>query len=198
MKKFFSLRKPNVSTTRFLRDEKGTTLIEFCLVLPFLLFTFLGFSSIVHMETASTRVGQVSSAVADITAQSPVTDQNLINQAMDAAESIMGGIGTNNLEMVVMGIEIEPDAGGQPVAKVRWAHGRNNDKLAVPAVGSIYDLPTASLSNGNFLVSAEVQLNYRPIFGGNFFLEWGDDDMTLKYENHYAPRNSLEVDCTDC
>lgn len=194
---------------RFLRDDRGTNAIEFALVFPFLIAMLLFISSANDSVNASTEIGKVTVAVADILSQSPSITKETIDATFDAADLLVASGRTARLEMFVAGLEVKADQS----VEVIWSRSNGNlTSLSQPNPGDSYTLPPEILVRPGFIVSARARLNHtnlikRTSIGASEMQEVGGvslitkvigGDLTFDYESNFVPRSSIETSCDDC
>lgn len=187
---------------RFRKDERGISMVEFALISPALLSMYLGAIVATHMEHASTAVGKVTSTVADIIAQSPVVDRNIINGAFAAGDAMMSQQYADELEIVLTGVTVEPvpgDNSNNPArqGRVVWTASHQRRTLSQPGRGQIYPLPEWATKRDGFYVVAKGRLKQTPLYG-DYFNVGADGKMTYNYENIFVPRSSLTTECSNC
>ena len=193
---------------RFLKNNSGTSMIEFALVAPFmitmLLFTIVANDSV----NSSSEIGKVTAAVSDILSQSETITPEVIDATFDVADILVNSTRHANLELYVTGIEVFADGS----TEVSWSRDNGNlSSLSKPSPGSSYPLPAELLARAGFIVSARARLSHvtalsksglavgqgAPLpFIGKILPGMGN--MVYDYENHFAPRVSISTDCDDC
>lgn len=193
----------------FFRDDSGTNAIEFAFMFPFLLALLLFITTANDAVNASTEIGKVTVAVADILSQSPSITKETIDATFDAADLLVGDGRTARLELYVVGLEVLPD---ESVA-VLWSRDNGNlTSLSKPSPGDNYTLPPEVLKRPGFIVSARARLNHTPLpnhadIGASNMEELGgvplitkviSGDMTYDYESNFVPRSSIATTCDDC
>jgi len=200
------LKRTRVSNSgffsRFRKDERGISMVEFALISPALLSMYLGAIVATHMEHASTAVGKVTGTVADIIAQSPVVDRDVIDGAFAAGEAMMSQQYSDNLEIELTGVIVEPVPGDnsnnpQRRGRVSWTASHQRRSLSQPGRGQTYDLPEWALKRNGFYVVAKGRLKQTPLYG-DYFNVGADGKMTYNYENIFVPRSSLTTECSNC
>ncbi|MDA8870214.1 pilus assembly protein [Rhizobiaceae bacterium] len=172
---------------RFRQDDKGIAMVEFAMVLPFLVALWLGLAMLADMENTSTRVSRVTATIGDIVAQSSeVTDDDL-DKTFRAAEAFMGTEKASKLQMYVVGLKIDEDG----KVTVAWSRGKNLTDVPLPQEDAPYTVP-ANLTVGaenTFLVAAYGKFIHQPLYGSRF-----KTDYEYEYENFFAPRLTDEIE----
>jgi len=192
----------------FILQEDGTSTIEFALTVPFLLAMLLFTIAANDSVNASTEIGKVTVAVADILSQSNSVTKEVIDATFDTADVMMNAKRGNNLEMFVVGVEIKADG----TTEVLWTRDNGNvTTLVQPGVGGPYDLPPEVLVRTGFIVSARARLTHSNVLNDSNF---GKGKGTLAgipiignlvsgasvydYESNFVPRSSIKTSCDDC
>lgn len=171
----------------FGRDEDGTAAIEFVIVAPLLISTFLGFAALSKGENLSSKVNDVGRTVSDIVSQSPEITAAQVDAALLAGQAIAGSQEAQNMKIEVIGVDVN-DAG---VAKVKWSRGVNSNSL--PNEGTTFPLPAELTNREAFVVVSRTHLPYSPSFATALI-----GTINFDYEYYFIPRISYETVCDDC
>ncbi|MCC2112869.1 MAG: pilus assembly protein [Hyphomicrobiales bacterium] len=143
---------------RFGADERGVSAVEFALILPLLVTLYLGVSEITQAVTIKRKLTHATSALGDLVSQyQTVTDADLTN-ILDAATSILVPYPTNNLRIVLSGVEVDNNG----VATVSWSKARNRAALTK---GAMVTMPKGVATKNTGFVMAELDYNYTPAIG---------------------------------
>ena len=169
---------------QFRRDESGISAVEFALVSPFLLGTWIGLAAILDTENATTKVGKVTATVADMIAQAPVANSDFINASFNAGKAMLGNVENDNLKIYVAGLRINTDL----EIEVVWICGRNFSGDAMSSAVENIDLPSQLKQAPGFIVASYGEYTHSPIYGNKI-----GGDNTYKYNNYFVPRHSLET-----
>jgi Flp pilus assembly protein TadG len=92
---------------RFHRDERGVAAVEFALILPVLVLLYVGVVDITYAVTANRKVTQVTSAVADLTAQAFEVDNQDVQNIFRAANDIMRPYPTAGLQVAITVVDFD-------------------------------------------------------------------------------------------
>ena len=195
----------------FIRDQRGTSAIEFALTAPFLLAMLLFTIAANDSVNASSEIGKVSVAVADIISQSPTVNKDVIDATFRAADLMVNATRRANLELYVVGVEIFADGSTQ----VLWSRDNGNmSTLTKPEPGDNYVLPPEVLNRAGFIVSARARLSHTNIVTtsgikagrqekignvstiGALLPEMGAS--YYDYESNFVPRTSIRTSCDNC
>lgn len=162
-------------------DPRGVALIEFAIVLPFLLLLFVGGYQLSDAVFAYRKVTQSARAVADLTSQyTQVTDAQL-DDILGASRFILSPYPLSSTTLRISQVTISATG----AAQVDWSRGRNTTPLAA---GSTFDLPAADRQNNTTILVADVTYNYVPAFASTMI-----GPITLKERVSMYPRKSTSV-----
>lgn len=199
------------SVYRFLRDERGTSAIEFALTAPFLLAMLLFSMAANDSMNASTEVGKVTVAVADIISQSPTVTREVIDATFGAVDLMVNSQRHANLELYVVGVEIYADGS----TEVLWSRDNGHlSSLSKPGPGDTYDLPPEILNRAGFIVSARARLSHTNVVTSSGIKAGRQEKIghvstigavlpslgasTYDYESNFVPRTSIRTSCDNC
>jgi Flp pilus assembly protein TadG len=144
--------------TRFARDKRGLSAIEFAMLLPLMVTLYLGGVEISQGISIDRKVTLIARTVADLTAQaSKVTNADMTN-ILDASTAVMQPYQTGPLKLTVTSVVI--DANG--IAKVAWSDSRGG---TARSVGSIVSIPAALVVPNTSLIWGEAAYAYQPTIG---------------------------------
>jgi Flp pilus assembly protein TadG len=156
----FRLRIP-LRLSRFARDRRGVSAVEFALVAPLLIALYLGCVEVSDGVSADRKVTLTASTVANLAGRvTTITAADMTN-ILDASSAIIAPYSTSNLAITVSCLDIDKDKN----ATVKWSAARNG---AARATGSSYTFDSANsaldIANSQ-LILAEVTYAYTPIIG---------------------------------
>ena len=143
---------------RFRHDDRGISAVEFALILPLLITFYLGVNEVTQAITIKRKLSHATSALGDMVAQAESVSSTELDNIMDATAAILMPYPTDNLRIVLSGVEID----GNGVAKVSWSKGRNRGALAT---GSKVSLPAGVGEKNTGIVMAELDYDYTPQIG---------------------------------
>lgn len=169
----------------FARDEHAVAAVEFALILPVLLFTYIGTAEVSTLITMDRKVAVVAGTVGDLVARADGTLQNSILQDyFEAAEFTMRPYPSGSLKQVVTGVYVDEDG----KATVRWSEGFNggveharNSVIVIPA-------QMAALSKESHLIVGEASNVWQPALDYIF-----TSGVVLQKTYYYRPRFDAEI-----
>lgn len=170
---------------RFRDTEAGVAAVEFALILPIMIFVYIGSVEASALISVDRKVQNVSGAVGDLVARAK---ENLTLTELQDYVRVAGGIMAPYepapLQQIITQVSVDEDG----VATVVWSRGyeHENPKQSIAhGQGDEYPLPEAitAIAKEQFVIVAEASYKYRPLFGIVI-----DQDIQLYRENFYLPR----------
>ncbi len=165
------------------RDERGVAAVEFAVVLPFMLFLYMGMSAVTEAVSCSRAVATLARTLADITSQQPANQAMTDTQAQEifnASTAVLSPFSSAGVKMTLSNVEFVANAASSGSnnldAKTRWTVTFSGGTLR-PCVGNPKLAPVANgaspspttmplgLYTSGFLIVADVTYAYTPSFG---------------------------------
>ncbi len=174
-----TLRMPQL-LSRFARDRRGVSALEFALLAPLMLALYIGCVEISDGVAADRKVTLTAGALANLTAQSQTLVTADMTNIMNASTAIMQPY-TGPLATKVSCIKI--DANG--AATVAW--GAASTGVTARAAGSAIVIPSALAVPNSSLVFSEVSYTYAPVTGYTGFNHI-TGPITLSDQMYMSPR----------
>lgn len=169
--------------TRFRRDRRGVSAVEFALIAPVLISFYFGLAELTQAVMADRRAGHAAAAVGDLVAQSNSINQAKLNDIFLIAEKILEPFPSTDLKIRVSSISQSTTS----VKKVEWSSGKGLTKLT-----TVPTLPSGLLADGQSVIVAEVQYKYNsPV---DYVVPNG---VNLKKTYYLRPRKTDKVTKTD-
>ena len=172
---------------RFRRDSRAVAVVEFALILPFLITLYFGSIEASSLFAVDRRVTTISGTVGDLVSRWNPSDGTMSSATMTdyfkASEGIITPYPTTGLEQVVTCIQVLSNG----TTKVKWSRAYNGGTAR--AVDSSYPLPSTSQMNqiargsSGYIIAAETSYSYRPVFGFVF-----KTAINLYRETFFLPR----------
>jgi Flp pilus assembly protein TadG len=160
----------------FARSNRGVAAIEFAAILPVLVVIFLASFDGGRAIAAYMKVRAATYALAAITNQYATMASSDMTSVLGATSVVMAPYTSGTPAITVSQIKI---SGGN--AKIEWSATQGG---TARTVGSTMTIPSAIKVNGTYLIFAEVNYSYVPLFG--FF---GSGGIALSDNLYVAPRS---------
>jgi Flp pilus assembly protein TadG len=145
---------------RFAADRKGISAVEFALILPFMVFTYVGSAELGDGLAIYYKTTETARTVTDLASQyvtiDPITMQNILNASAQVVTPY------SSTGMIVTISEVNPtNASGQ--GTIAWSCSLNG---TAHTVGSTVTLPTKlQTPSGLSIIWGEVTYPYTPAMG---------------------------------
>jgi len=149
--------------TGFLGDERGLAAVEFALILPTMLFIYLGLVELSRGVRAGSQIDGVASTIADLMGQAPATGAApaqltaaYVQGVFAAGVAMLAPLDPTSLTMTVSEINITPIVSPShpppyAYATVTWSFSYNGGRLRDATATSGCTAATATLGAGNTL-----------------------------------------------
>ncbi|MEM7192891.1 MAG: TadE/TadG family type IV pilus assembly protein [Pseudomonadota bacterium] len=173
---------------RFAHESRGTSALEFALILPVLIGLYLGAVEINNALTIYRRTLQVATTAADLTAQVKSVTKSDIDDIQAASTSILTPYSTTPLKIVLSSVVADDNNLG----KVEWSC---SSKGAARNTGTVYKVPNGLTDPNTSVIVAEVTYDFKPLVGLSTFFSPGSFEMSQTF--YTRPRRSLVVQKTD-
>jgi Flp pilus assembly protein TadG len=175
----------------FLRDRKGTGAVEFAIIAPLLIMTYIGSFELSVGFNVARKVARASSTVADIVTQQTEVNKAFLDSMKDVAAGVMTPYGTN-YSLKITGIKVT--AAG--VGVVMWSR---DEKGKVPyEVASIISIPTDLSTLNSFVVRTELTLPHELMLFAPGMQGHSLQTINLSKTYYYRQRIGEEITCSDC
>lgn len=155
--KTMPLRMPRL-LSRFARDKRGVSAVEFAFLAPLMIAMYLGVVEISDGVAADRKVTLTAGALANLVGQSQTLVTADMTNIFNASTAIMKPYSVGNLKATVSCLKI--DLTGK--ATVAWSETSGG---TARAVGSGATIPPALAIPSTSLVWSEVSYAYTPIIG---------------------------------
>jgi Flp pilus assembly protein TadG len=171
------------------RDQRGGSAVEFAMLVPAIIGTYIATAELGNLLTADRRVETVASTAADLTAQVKTVVNNDLNDICDASKSILSPYDTTPLKVVLSSVVADQNNNG----KVAWSYSESQHcgGGSPRAVGSSYALPTGTTEAYSSVIVAEVTYAFTPLLDLKKVFSPGA--LNLQRTFYARPRRSLTV-----
>jgi len=171
--------------TRFARDRRGASAIEFALLAPLMLTLYIGCVEISEGIAASRKVTLTAGALSNLTAQVTTISTTEKDNILQAAISVMSPYdGTTGVKVSCIKID------GMGVAKIAW--GFSSTGVTAHAQGAVVSVPADLALPNSSLVWSEVSYLYVPVTGfapgSSNYSYISNTGITLSDQMYMSPR----------
>ena len=111
---------------KFLRDERGTAVLEFAFLLPVLLLLFVGVIELTNILRLDRKIVDATQTVADLVTQRRDVNDAQINDILKAAELILEPFPATASSIGIVGVHYDPDTGDPAVD---WTKSQNGGSV---------------------------------------------------------------------
>ncbi|HXV31478.1 MAG TPA: TadE/TadG family type IV pilus assembly protein [Sinorhizobium sp.] len=177
--------------SRLFKDRRGLGGVEFAIVAPLLIMTYIGAFEISLGFTVQRKVARASSAVADIVAQQQDVNKTFLDNMRDVAKSILAPYDSTDYMLRITGIQVT----GTTTGTVVWSRDQNG---ATPyAANSTTTVPAELEAVNAFVVRTELVVPHKLLlFAPN--LASTVNTIDLSKTAYYRQRFGTTIKCTDC
>lgn len=169
--------------SRFWRDRRGVSAVEFALIAPVLIIFYFGMAEMTQAMLAQRRLSHLTASIGDIVAR----DQQLTDARRDDLFSVgnvlMSPFPTSTLRLCL--VSIVSDANGKDV--VAWSDP-SNAPVDCPARNDVLDIPVSVLPAGKSVIMSKASYEYNSVF--KFMIPQA---LTFRRTYYLKPRLSEQV-----
>lgn len=170
---------------RMCRADRGVAAVEFALVLPIMIFTYLGTLEASTLITMDRKVQSVAGAIGDLVARVDGTiTSSQLQDFFRAASGIMTPYDSGSVLQVVTAVRVNSDRSTEVVWTRQYQNGVYSSSTP-HTVGADFALPEAmiDISRGSTVIAAEASDTYTPLKGVVF-----DAPINLYRASYFMPR----------
>lgn len=170
---------------RICRTERGVAAVEFALVLPIMLFTYLGTLEASTLITMDRKVQSVAGAIGDLVARIDGTiAESQMQDFFRAASGIMTPYDSSTVLQVITAVQVNSDRSTEVIWTRQFVNGEYSSSTP-HTVGASYALPAAmvDIALGSMVIAAEAADTYTPLQGVIF-----DAPVSLYRASYFMPR----------
>lgn len=173
------------SPSRFMRDRRAVSAVEFAVIAPVALLILIGEYTICDVATTKRKVAITAHTVADLIARLPAVSATQMTTILNASAQIIYPYDSSRTSIVIS--ELTTDASGNTT--VTWSQALNATPLTQGAKAT---LPSGMATASTSIICANVSYTYNPIFPDHLLNS--NTLNTVFYEN---PRDSISVPYTN-
>lgn len=173
-----------VRMRNFLKDRRGVSAVEFALIAPILIMTYLALVELTLGMMASRRTSHLAATIGDLAAQSEsLTTANITD---------LWEIGATMLQPFATGTDLKirltsVTMGADNVARIDWSEPHNTSDFTDG--DPISTITTDQIAAGESLIMTEVEYDYTSPIG-----KFLPGESTFKDTFFHHPRNGAKVE----
>lgn len=145
--------------SRFWRDRRGVSAIEFALIVPLLLLFYFGMAELTEAMMAQRRLSHLTASIGDVVARDTQLNDARRNDVFSAGQIMMSPFPITTLRMCVA--SVVSDAAGRDV--VAWAEPFNSPANC-PRAGDVLEIPPAVLPASQSVIISKASYEYDSVF----------------------------------
>ncbi|MCI4679721.1 pilus assembly protein [Rhodoblastus acidophilus] len=145
--------------SRFLRDRRAVTAVEFALVVPIALLLLIGEYNLTDAMSTKRKLTITAHTIADLVARQPSVNASLMTAILNASAQIVSPYNMSNTSVVVA--ELTTDGSGKTT--VTWSQAINGTALSQ---GAKVTLPAGLAEANTSIIYASVSFTFTPVFNG--------------------------------
>lgn len=168
--------------TRYRRDQRGVSAVEFALIAPVLVLVYLSCVEVNLMLRADRRVTATAAALGDLTARLNTASNADFRELYDAASVMLQPYPAGQTRMRIT--SIVDNGNGQK--RVAWSEGHN---IPAHAANTVMNVPDGIVQQPGSVILAEIEFDYASPLG--FMLK---TPVTLKDRFYLRPRRVSSID----
>ncbi len=166
-----------VRTRRFDRDERGTSAVEFALLVPVLLLLLVGTVTLFDLFRTHQNVEKATFTLSDMLSREQTINQAKLNDMLALLRNMVPSSGTG-------GLRVSSIVKSQGAFSVRWSRSVGSNVPTTPLPGSV--LP--DIAEGDSVLLTESFVPYRA------FVDWFTVDfITFTGQSAQRPRIVSEI-----
>lgn len=167
--------------SRFKREEKGVSAIEFAIIAPLMILLYLGSIDLSLAFSIDRKATSAASALADLVAQDDVITDGEIADILAAGEAILAPFPSAPLTVRITSLLADGDGD----IEVQWSDAQRRAPLPV---GSAVEVPDGVLDANTSVIMVEVTYRHSPIFS-----QLGVSTFNITETFYLRPRRSIVV-----
>lgn len=177
---------------RFIADRRGVGAIEFAIVAPLMIMTYIGAFEISVAVTVSRKVSRASSTVSDLLTRNDKIDADTLASMKDVTKNILAPFSQDGYTLKITGITV--NAAG--TATVAWSYGGGGDS-AYAKGATVTTLPKEMDAKSTFIVRTEYSVPYKILLMAPS-LSSNVTTLPLSRTSYFRQRTGEGIACSGC
>lgn len=169
--------------SRFWRDRRGVSAVEFALIAPVLIIFYFGMAEMTQAMLAQRRLSHLTASIGDIVARDQQLTDARVADLFSVGNVLMSPFPTSTLRLCL--VSIVSDANGKDV--VAWSDP-SNAPVDCPARNDVLDIPVSVLPAGKSVIMSKASYEYNSVF--KFMIPQA---LTFRRTYYLKPRLSEQV-----
>jgi Flp pilus assembly protein TadG len=145
--------------SRFWRDRRGVSAVEFALILPLLMLFYFGMAELTEAMMAQRRLSHLTASIGDVVAREQTFTDAGRNDIFVAGQVMMAPFPTSSLKMCI--VSIASDAQGKD--KVVWAES-SSGQSDCPKANDPITIPPAVLPASQSVIMSKASYEFNSMF----------------------------------
>lgn len=171
----------------FGRDARGTSILEFALLLPVLVFILAGIVEFGQTLMVSRKLNIIMTSVADLVAQESTISSSDVTKILTGASTIILPYDSSNLKILVADVNVT-----STTQLVAWSGAYNDTALATGAA-SPTTIPSAIAETGVQMVVVRVKYSFTTPFSSFLSSVTGHSSWTFERYFYERPRQGDSI-----
>ena len=145
--------------SRFWRDRRGVSAVEFALIAPVLILFYFGMAELTEAMMALRRLSHLTASIGDVVARDTRFTDARRNDVISAGKIMMSPFPTSTLRLCI--VSIASNAQGQD--RVVWSE-KSNGPANCPSANDVVDIPVQVLPAGQSVIMSKASYDYKSVF----------------------------------
>jgi Flp pilus assembly protein TadG len=169
--------------SRFWRDRRGVSAVEFALIAPVLIIFYFGMAELTEAMMAQRRLSHLTASIGDVVAREQTFTDARRDDLFSVGKVLMSPFPTSTLRLCL--VSVVSDANGRDV--VAWSEP-SNAPVDCPARNDVVDIPVSVLPAGQSVIMSKASYEYNSVF--KFIIP---QTLTFRRTYYLKPRLSDQV-----
>jgi Flp pilus assembly protein TadG len=145
--------------SRFWRDRRGVSAVEFALILPVLMLFYFGMAELTEAMMAQRRLSHLTASIGDVVARDQKFTDARRTDVFTAGKIMMAPFPTTTLRMCI--VSVVSNAQGED--RVAWSE-KSNAPTDCPNANQVVDIPVQVLPAGQSVIMSKATYEYKSVF----------------------------------